>query len=52
MPDVVKTINADSNFSGEDARLVIRFQTRNFGSIRTGDAPHFNLRGDERNAAH
>ena len=43
MPDVVKTINAVSGFNGEDGRLVIRFQTRNYGSIRTGDAPNFNL---------
>ncbi|HEY1403357.1 MAG TPA: hypothetical protein VGB05_04465, partial [Pyrinomonadaceae bacterium] len=43
MPDAVKTINAVSDFSGEDGRLVVRFQTRNMGSIRTGDAPNFNL---------
>ena len=43
MPDAVKTINAVSDFSGEDGQLVVRFQTRNMGSIRTDDAPHFNL---------
>ncbi|HEX8129541.1 MAG TPA: hypothetical protein VF527_10600 [Pyrinomonadaceae bacterium] len=43
MPDAVKTINAVSGFTGEDGRLVVRFQTRNMGSIRTGDAPNFNL---------
>jgi hypothetical protein len=43
MPDAVKTINAVSNFSGEDGRLVVRFQTRSYGSVRTGAAPNFNL---------
>ncbi len=43
MPDAVKTINAVSDFSGEDGQLVARFQTRNMGSISTSDAPAFNL---------
>ncbi|MCA1555091.1 MAG: hypothetical protein LC747_00185, partial [Acidobacteria bacterium] len=43
MPDAVKAINAVSDFSGEDGQLVVRFQTRNMGSIRTDDAPNFNL---------
>ena len=43
MPDAVKTINAVSDFSGEDGQLVVRFQTQTMGSMRTDDAPNFNL---------
>ncbi|HEY0082247.1 MAG TPA: hypothetical protein VGB61_05610, partial [Pyrinomonadaceae bacterium] len=43
MPEAVKTINAVSDFSGEDGQLVVRFQTRNMGSISTSDTPGFNL---------
>ena len=43
MPDVVKTINAVSDFSGEDGKLVASFQSRNMGSFSTSDAPAFNL---------
>ncbi|MCA1566233.1 MAG: hypothetical protein LC803_11470 [Acidobacteria bacterium] len=43
MPDAVKTINAVSDFSGEDGQLVARFQTRNMGSFSSSDAPNFNL---------
>ncbi|HLL15826.1 MAG TPA: hypothetical protein VK388_12225 [Pyrinomonadaceae bacterium] len=43
MPDAVRTINAVSDFSGEDGQLVARFQTRKMGSFSTSDAPSFNL---------
>jgi hypothetical protein len=43
MPDVVKTVNSISDFNGEDGKVVVKFQSRNFGSVRSGDAPNFNL---------
>lgn len=43
MPEAVKTINAVSDFNGEDGRIVVKFQTRNTGMMRSSDAPNFNL---------
>ena len=43
MPDVVKTVNSLNDFNGEDGKVVVKFQTRNFASVRSGDAPNFNL---------
>jgi hypothetical protein len=43
MPDVVKTINSVSDFSGEDGQIAVRFLTRNMSSSRSSDVPNFNL---------
>lgn len=43
MPDAVKTINAISDFNGDDGKIAVKFQTRNFSSLRSSDAPNFNL---------
>jgi hypothetical protein len=43
MPDVVKAINAISDFNGDDGKITVKFQSRNFGSIRSSDASNFNL---------
>ncbi|HEV7905109.1 MAG TPA: hypothetical protein VGO96_14810, partial [Pyrinomonadaceae bacterium] len=43
MPDVVKTVNSIPDFNGEDGQVVVKFRTRNFSSVTSGDAPNFNL---------
>lgn len=43
MPDLVKSVNAAPEFTGEDGRLVIKFQTRERSSIRSSNVDAFNL---------
>jgi hypothetical protein len=43
MPELVKTINALPDYTGEDGQIVIRFRTRDRASIRSADADAFNL---------
>ncbi|HLL77759.1 MAG TPA: hypothetical protein VK421_21050 [Pyrinomonadaceae bacterium] len=43
MPDLVKAVNAAPAYTGEDGRIVIKFQTRERASIRSGNVDAFNL---------
>jgi hypothetical protein len=43
MSDLVKTVNAVADFTGEDGRLVAKFQTKSFASIRSHSIADFNL---------
>jgi hypothetical protein len=43
MPDLVKAVNAAPDFTGDDGRLVIKFQTRERASIRSSNVDAFNL---------
>jgi hypothetical protein len=43
MPDLVKAVNAAPEFTGEDGRLVVKFQTRERASVRSGNVDAFNL---------
>jgi hypothetical protein len=43
MADLVKTVNAVPEFTGEDGSLVIKFQTKSHASIRSSGADNFNL---------
>ncbi|HEY9284047.1 MAG TPA: hypothetical protein VIP46_11395, partial [Pyrinomonadaceae bacterium] len=43
MPDLVKSVNAAPEFTGEDGRLVIKFQTRERSSVRSSTVDAFNL---------
>lgn len=43
MPDLVKTVNSVSDFTGEDGRLAVRFQTKHHASLRTSTIENFNL---------
>jgi hypothetical protein len=43
MPDLVKAVNAAPEFTGEDGRLVIKFQTKNHSSMHSTTVDAFNL---------
>ena len=43
MPEVVKTVNAAKDYSGEDGRLTTTFRTREMTSVQSNDVPNFNL---------
>jgi hypothetical protein len=43
MPDLVKTVNAVADFTGEDSRLVAKFQTKGYAAIRGTRVEDFNL---------
>jgi hypothetical protein len=43
MPDLVKAVNNAPEFTGEDGRLVTKFQTRERASIRSSTVDAFNL---------
>ena len=45
IPEVVKAANDAPSFTGEDGKIVIKFQTKETASIQTHDAPSFNLTG-------
>ncbi|HEX8163116.1 MAG TPA: hypothetical protein VF538_14700 [Pyrinomonadaceae bacterium] len=43
MPDLVKAVNSAPEFTGEDGRLVIRFQSKGHSSIHSSTVDAFNL---------
>jgi hypothetical protein len=43
MPDLVRAVNAAADFTGEDGRLMIKFQTKNHSSIHSSTVDAFNL---------
>ena len=43
--DAVKAANSAQGFTGEDAELVLRFQSKNSSSVNTNDIPEFDLEG-------
>jgi tetratricopeptide (TPR) repeat protein len=43
--DAVKAANSAQGFTGEDAVMVLKFQSKGGSSVNTNDAPEFNLEG-------
>jgi hypothetical protein len=43
LPDLVKAVNAASDFTGEDGRLVVKFRTKRRSSIHSSSVDRFNL---------
>jgi hypothetical protein len=43
LPELVKTVNALPDFTGEDGRIVAKFQTKGHSSIRSSTVEGFNL---------
>ena len=43
MPELVKTINATPDYTGEDGRIVVKVRTSTRASIRSGNVDAFNL---------
>jgi hypothetical protein len=43
LPDLTKAVNAVSDFTGEDGRLVIKFRTKHQSSIHSSTVDRFNL---------
>jgi len=49
--EAVKAANSAEGFTGEDAKMVLKFQSKNQSSIHTNDVPEFNLEGIFRDLA-
>ena len=49
--EAVKAANSAEGFTGEDAKMVLKFQSKNQSSIHTSDVPEFNLEGIFRDLA-
>lgn len=49
--DAVKAANSAEGFTGEDARMVLKFQSKNGSSVNTSDVPEFDLEGIFRDLA-
>jgi hypothetical protein len=43
--DAVKAANSAEGFTGEDGKLVLKFQSKNSSSVHNNDIPDFNLEG-------
>ena len=43
--DAVKAANSAEGFTGEDGEMVLKFQSKGGSSVRTSDAPDFDLEG-------
>lgn len=43
MPELVKTVNATPDYTGEDGQITVRVRTRSRASIRSSNADTFNL---------
>ena len=49
--DAVKAANSAEGFTGEDALMVLKFQSKNGSSVNTSDVPEFDLEGIFRDLA-
>jgi hypothetical protein len=49
--DAVKAANSAEGFTGEDALIVLKFQSKSGSSVHTSDIPEFNLEGIFRDLA-
>ena len=49
--EAVKAANSAEGFTGEDAKMVLKFQTQNQSSIHSSDVPEFDLEGIFRDLA-
>ena len=49
--EAVKAANSAEGFTGEDAKMVLQFQSKNQSSIHTSDVPEFDLEGIFRDLA-
>jgi hypothetical protein len=49
--EAVKAANSAEGFTGEDAKMVLKFQSKDQSSIHTNDVPEFNLEGIFRDLA-
>ena len=49
--EAVKAANSAESFTGEDAKMILKFQSKNQSSIHTNDVPEFDLEGIFRDLA-